>query len=509
MTELDPNSGVAKFSVFDQRLCRQFFDSTRDYQHFINIYLIIRDLLYKNQLEGDKREPSPFRLPDAIDPKKLYRYFCNREVVRAVVKNRVGGNQKDKVAIVVSALSEWQLFNDLVKVSSKLQAKSIYKILKKINAAFKGYFTKIKEGDLDARPPKPRKLAKVHRGTIPVDQNCFSFKRKNIVGVNITDKMVNVQLKHKSVLDLVGSFSNVKSLELICSPNEIILAIHYEKPNPVNIERSKIDKYAGLDLGICNIASIAVLDQTTPSILVDGAALIQFNAKNNRLISKAKSELDLMPKELNGESNDSRMAIKKRIEKLYSTRKKFFVNQFHKLSNRILEDLKKYEVTCLFVSKNLADAKNSKTQSLGKVNNQKFYQIPIVKLIDYLTLKGSRYGIEIKCIDEAYTSKCSVLSGDICKAQAIRNESNKEKKEIQSNVLNAKRLKRSLFKDIKFNEVIHADLNAAFNHIKVGLGLPRDGLNWLSEMLWKLVNPIKKILHTNAPRCFLDQKIVF
>ena len=88
----------------------------------------------------------------------------------------------------------------------------------------------------------------------------------------------------------------------------------------------------------------------------------------------------------------------------------FFHSNFHKLSRRILESLVKYGVDRLVLAKNLCFAKNTDTKTMGKKNNQRFYQLPIGKLIHYLEIKAPEYGIHIEFIDEAYTSKCSVLN---------------------------------------------------------------------------------------------------
>ena len=96
---------------------------------------------------------------------------------------------------------------------------------------------------------------------------------------------------------------------------------------------------------------------------------------------------------------------------------------------------------------------------MGKKNNQRFYQLPIGKLIHYLKIKAPEYGIHIEFIDEAYTSKCSVLNGDSFKAQ--------ETKESTTEVLSGRRVCRSLFKDNKSAVIYHADVGAAANHIRV------------------------------------------
>jgi IS605 OrfB family transposase len=268
-------------------------------------------------------------------------------------------------------------------------------------------------------------------------------------------------------------------------------------------------------LGLRNTAAIVIDDADSPSLLVDGSKLIAFNCKINRKLAKATSARDILkniPAETRTEADTQKLQkLERKISKLHAKRREFFYNQFHKISKRTLDSLTQSEVITLFVSRNLADCKNSVSGSLGKKTNQKFYQIPLLKLIDYLEQKAAEYGITVTVIDESYSSKCSAISGDINEAQAIKKQRSTqddkvdgEVQSIGSNVLNGKRLRRSLFLDRDTQKKVHADLNAALNHIKIGLGLARDEFSHIKNHLWKLANPKKLKLHTHARNCFLD-----
>ena len=511
------NLGTCKFNVHDTKAIKFFWKKAKSYRHFRNQYLIIRNFLYLNQREGELKKDSPYEISKNIDSKSLYQSFCNPTAMRAVLKNRSGGKLSDKVSTLQSVLSNWELFQSMKQTCEDLQAKSLYKELKKINAEFKGFYTKLKEGDSEARPPKPKKLERTYRVTVPVDQDCISFKRKNVVRININGGMVNVPIKHQSVLKLIGSFSNVQSAELVCSESELVLILPYHKTEFDNPTPPQNKKYAGLDLGIKNIASYFIDDLESKSVIIDGQKLIVYNCNNNRKLAKAKSEKDLLKNKLEESSDESTLADyflqRCNVSQLYSKRRKYFSDQFHKLSRRILEDLRSKGVSTVFVSRNLGACKNSSEGSMGKKNNQKFYQIPIIKLIDYIELKASEYGIEIIEIDEAYTSKCSSLSGDIVEAQKWRKEGRKDQiktsvsKSIRNNVLNGRRLRRSIFQDGQTKLKFHADLNAAVNHIRVGLKLKKDSHRHLKDYIWKLANPIKVRFKPKALNCFPDLAI--
>ncbi len=50
--------------------------------------------------------------------------------------------------------------------------------------------------------------------------------------------------------------------------------------------------------------------------------------------------------------------------------------------------------------------------NIGRVNNQKFVQIPFIKLFHQIAYKGMLIGIDVVLIEESYTSKCSFLDGE-------------------------------------------------------------------------------------------------
>ena len=117
---------------------------------------------------------------------------------------------------------------------------------------------------------------------------------------------------------------------------------------------------------------------------------------------------------------------------------------------------------------------------MGKKNNQRFYQLPIGKLIHYLEVKAPEYGIHIEFIDEAYTSKCSVLNGDSFKAQ--------ETKESTTEVLSGRRVCRSLFKDNKCGVIYHGCRSSCKSYQSIHKGAK---LAYLEKKLFKITKPIK------------------
>lgn len=88
--------------------------------------------------------------------------------------------------------------------------------------------------------------------------------------------------------------------------------------------------------------------------------------------------------------------------------------------------------------------------NIGKRNNQNFVSIPFNLFISMISYKATLEGINVKIIEESYTSKCSFLDNEqICKHEEYA----------------GRRIKRGLFKTSSGN-IINADINAAFNIIR-------------------------------------------
>ena len=248
-------------------------------------------------------------------------------------------------------------------------------------------------------------------------------------------------------------------------------------------ENKKPEKAAGLDIGVHHLFSLFVNDEKTESLVYRNAKMIHYNcafnkqmARLNTLLTKHVAEYKTVSKQ-NGtvvtvpeRYTSYGQHIKKTISNMFNSRNLFMEGEMNKLSSALLQYLKKYEVTQLVLSKNLSFAKTEGTVELRKKTKQNFYQIPFGKFLNLIEEKAFHYGISITNIDEAYTSKTSSLTADVNQVKQMA--ANKEP--VTSNELNgvrgvkSKKLTRGLFRDNILNTIIHADINAAVNHIKVG-----------------------------------------
>ena len=435
------------------------------YRHFENMLLI----LVKNNYNAYKEKK------DTND----FKYLTNYSVLRAVLRSTKGGKDKKKADYVKEKYKDNQLMIDLIKLSEELKIHNLSMIIRRVKGQFKRFFKTIKV-DKQVRPPKPKKLSNLVEYSIPLDINSWSLKNENLLGINLSNKMFYIYSKQKSLIKIAKDLKHIKSLTLCLSNNDIYLHFTYTCSMKEN-QIISTEKFSSLDLGINNLATIFVDDRETKSLIISGEQFKVYNSDFNRLIGKLNNSIDLLKNELNKSIEQvKRLAYLKDFRSfLYEKRNRFFYDQFHKVSKRILEYLHLNDVTDLIISRNLSELKNNGNVNLGKSNNQKFIQIPIIRLLDYITYKANDYGVRIHNINESYTSKVSCLSDNVSKIQ---------ENPTLANDINGYRAKRGLFKDTLLNKIWNCDLNGAVNHIKV---FTNKSMDYLRNLLWKITNPIK------------------
>ena len=94
--------------------------------------------------------------------------------------------------------------------------------------------------------------------------------------------------------------------------------------------------------------------------------------------------------------------------------------------------------------------------SMGRINNQKFVQMPLGKLKDRLKQLCDLHGIRFQETEEAYTSKASFLDGDSLPKYGEKPEGWKA---------SGKRVKRGLYQSAN-GLIVNADLNGSANILR-------------------------------------------
>lgn len=452
-----------KIRIRDRRFIRYAKEKLFTTKHIENMLLILIHL--------DRKETggSHFKLLTSAD------------VMRAFLLNNEGGKVKEKVSILQKHYQNNELVKNLKEAVKSVKIHNIVETIKEIKKNYDSFFTKIKNGDKKANPPKPKRLKKVTSFTLHTDSHkSFTFYKgkkrlKNKIGLNLNDKMVYTHVRHDAIEKVTGSVDLVRNIRIHYNNGTVYLEVIYAKESVSKMKESLKEKVAGLDVGVNILAALWIEDELTPSLLLDGSPLKNYNATYNRFRAKLSETIDRLP----DVNRKERLFVFRRF--LTEKRKHYFFTLFHQYSKRILEYCCLNGVTKLVISRNLADLKyNGECETLKKTK-QSFIQIPFLEFLTQLEQKASQFGIEIEFVNEAYTSKTSSLSKDVLSIQ----EKAKKERTLSTNDFGGGRVKRGLFKDKKQNVYLHADCNGARNIAFLG-GAKRKFIS-----LTKYRNPLK------------------
>lgn len=193
---------------------------------------------------------------------------------------------------------------------------------------------------------------------------------------------------------------------------------------------------AGIDLGLDNLATVAINKKGIRPLLINGRPLKSMNLYFNNKRDKVQSELK--------KCNDRYMSNK--LETLYRKRNNCFNTYMHKASKEIIDYCLEHNVKQIIIGHNKLQKQESKLKN--------FVAIPTFKLIELIKYKAEYQGIEVVETEESYTSITSYLD----KEDPIKDNANK-----------VRRQHRGLFVSNK-GKRINADVNSAYQIMKKVIG---------------------------------------
>lgn len=331
-----------------------------------------------------------------------------------------------------------------------LEYHSAQLVIKQVEANFSSFFSLLKlksQGKYDKKVRLPKYLDKDGYNIISFNQ----FKKKDLkVGYVTLPKSKSLKFKVKN--------TNLHFINVVPNNDYVLVNFIYKKQEK---ELKKDNgKYMGIDLGVDNLATCT--SNVLQSFIIDGKKVKHINQFYNKKIGEVKSELK--KKNNKEKSHKTRQLTLKRNNKIN--------DYFHKASRYIISQAISNDVRTIIVGHN----KNWKQEvNIGKVNNQKFVQIPFDKLINQLKYKGSLEGISVIEVEESYTSKCSFIDNEII-----------DKHETYV----GNRVKRGLFQNSK--SLINADINGSFNIMRKALKCNSDAV--MPTDVGFVYNPIKVYL---------------
>lgn len=203
-----------------------------------------------------------------------------------------------------------------------------------------------------------------------------------------------------------------------------------------SLSKRKKGNIAGIDLGLDNLATVAINKRGIRPLLINGRPLKSMNLHFNNKRNKIQSELK--------KCNDKYMSHK--FETLYRKRNNRFNTYMHKASKEIIDYCLEHNVSQIIIGHNKLQKQKSKLKN--------FVAIPTFRLIELIKYKAEYQGIEVIETEESYTSITSYLD----KEEPIKDNANK-----------ARRQHRGLFVSNK-GKRINADVNSAYQIMKKVIG---------------------------------------
>ena len=316
-----------------------------------------------------------------------------------------------------------------------LPSKVANAVLKNLGESISSFWKLVRlknSGKLAQKPKLPGYLHKTE-GRYPVSFNYQTFGNKR--GANgelfLCPKGINLPIPTK--------VTDPKQVRIVPSRNNFIIEVIY---NAEESAPKHTSKYAGIDLGVDNFATITFSTKNNP-LIIKGLELKSINQGYNRLISKAQTLLPATRK------------TSKSIHRLWSRRSWILKTKIHQMTAFLATLFDEMQIEKVFIGKN---AGWKQKLPFGKKVKQRFAYLPYEKFIEQLQYKCQLRGITVIVQEESYTSKASFLDNDdIPVYGATKNPK-----------FSGRRVKRGLY-CTGDGRLINADVNGSYNILRKGL----------------------------------------
>lgn len=338
---------------------------------------------------------------------------------------------------------------DYMKTVPNLEGNINYKLLrdaiadcvvKQVSKNVKAFFESIKKWkkhpeEFKAKPEFPHFLGRNSMNLLQIryKHDCKIDEQGNILLLGMPNVKIPIPQWGKYRQQILQGCKQIRIL-----PNKEYMTIEVVYETEIHPENVTKDRVAAIDFGINNLATVV-----TPCgcFIFSGKVLKSYNQNFNKKIAyyssiKAKQGIEKGTK---------------RMSALYDKRNQYIDTFMHTTSKAIVDLLVEQHIGKLVVGRN----KGWKQEvNIGKVNNQKFTQIPFYMLQSKLKYKCEMAGIEYVEQEESHTSKCDALAmEEICHHEQYAGE----------------RKKRGLFKS-NTGRYINADQNGALNILRKNIG---------------------------------------
>ena len=237
----------------------------------------------------------------------------------------------------------------------------------------------------------------------------------------------------------------IQQVRIVPHGNDYIaVEVLYNKPEPLLKTNNK--RYMSIDLGINNLCTLGTnCNDVKENVIINGKPVKSINQFYNKKYAKYKSAQS---------KSKCKTVYTNKLRTLRIKRENKLNDYLHKTSRYIVNHLVSNNINTLIIGYN----KEWKQETnIGKVNNQKFIQIPYLKLVNQLQYKCKLEGINVIIQEESYTSKSSFIDNDFIPTFKSTTELNYK--------FSGKRIKRGLYKSSS-GRLINADLNGSLNILR-------------------------------------------
>ena len=308
-------------------------------------------------------------------------------------------------------------------------------VMKCLNAEWTGFFAALKEWNLvpskftgRPKPPSYKERDGRYKVEYPNTRAYKGVKKDGIIHLSSTN--IRVKTIHAVNYDCVRIVPATG-----CYVIEVVYTVQ-------DVEPVVSDAFAAIDLGVNNLATVTTNKLGFQPILINGRPVKSINNRFNKTISRLRST----NKKLHGIDWTSEMEL------LTRCRNHRIDSYLHRASSLIIKTLVSEGISTLVIGLN-PDWKRD--CNIGKVNNQKFAQIPHKEFVDMLIYKGALKGIKVFTREESYTSKSSFLDLDTIPTYGSKPTEWKP---------SGKRIKRGLYRSK--SGLINADVNGSYNILR-------------------------------------------
>ena len=316
-----------------------------------------------------------------------------------------------------------------------LPAKVANAVLKNLGEAISSYWKLVSikhNGELTQKPKFPHYLHKTN-GRYPLSFNYQTFGKTRGSNPEL------ILCPKGFCIAIPTKVERPKHVRIVPNHGNFIIEVIYEVEEPALNHTSK---YAGIDLGVNNFATVT-FSTNNPPLIIKGLELKSINQGYNRLIAKAQSQLPGAQK------------TSKYIHRLWSRRSWILHSKIHQITAFLTTLFDEMQIETVFVGKN----KNWKQEiPFGKVVKQRFAYLPYEIFIEQLRYKCQLRGISVITQEESYTSKASFLDNDDIPVYG----------EVENPKFSGLRVKRGLYRSSN-GKFINADVNGSYNIMKKGL----------------------------------------